>query len=192
MTESRTPQEDESTTPAGPTSDEAQREESAGATADAGQQAQTEEDPEKAALERRVAELTDAWQRSVAELENYRKRMARELSMVRAQERAQVAARFLPVIDNLERALSHAQSNSPEIVEGLRAVRQQALDVLASLGFPRREDIGRAFDPTYHEAVSTVADDDLQPGTIAQVLRPGYGADDEVLRPAAVVVAVGG
>ena len=75
------------------------------------------------------------------------------------------------------------------MVEGLRAVHQQAQSVLADLGYPRREDSGRAFDPALHEAVGTVADEELVPGTIASVVRPGYGNDGEVLRPAAVVVA---
>jgi molecular chaperone GrpE len=155
-------------------------------------ESESQDDPEKAALERRVAEVTDTWRRSVAELENYRKRMAREMSLVRAQERANVAARFLPVIDNLERAIAHADAGRSDILEGLRAVHQQAIDVLTGLGYPRREDAGKAFDPTYHEAVSTVADRELPPGTVAQVLQPGYGSDAEVLRPASVVVATGG
>ena len=66
---------------------------------------------------------------------------------------------------------------------------QQAVGVLADLGYPRRDDNGRAFDPALHEAVSTVSGEGLVPGTVAQVVRPGYGPDDKILRPAAVVVA---
>jgi molecular chaperone GrpE len=96
----------------------------------------------------------------------------------------------LPVLDNLERALEHAASNPDQIVEGVRAVHQQALSVLADLGYPRRDDeTGKAFDPARHEAVSTVTDEDLVPGTVAHVVRPGYGPDGEILRPASVVVA---
>jgi molecular chaperone GrpE len=149
---------------------------------------------EKVALERRVAELDDLWRRAVAELDNQRKRAARDLSRIRDQERAQVAAGWLPVVDNLELALGHAQASQTsqgKILEGLRAVHQQALDVLAGLGFPRREDVGKPFDPAHHEAVSTVPAADLEPGTVAHVLRAGYGSDDEVLRPASVVVATG-
>ena len=68
-------------------------------------------------------------------------------------------------------------------------MHEQALSVLAELGFPRRDDTGRAFDPALHEAVSAVTDEELVPGTVAQVVRPGYGPDERVLRPAAVVVA---
>jgi molecular chaperone GrpE len=138
----------------------------------------------------RIAELDDRWRRTAAELDNFRKRCAQELARTRHQERALTAAKWLPVLDNLERALDHASSSDhDQLVEGLRAVQQQAVAVLADLGYPRREDVGQAFDPAVHEAVGTVADEELVPGTVASVVRPGYGANGEVLRPAAVVVA---
>jgi molecular chaperone GrpE len=137
----------------------------------------------------RIAELEDNWRRTAAELDNFRKRCAKDLVRARQQERARTAAGWLPVLDNLERALEHASSDPEHIIEGVRAVHQQALSVLANLGFPRRDDTGKAFDPALHEAVGTVADEELVPGTVAHVVRPGYGSDEEILRPAAVVVA---
>lgn len=143
-----------------------------------------------AQTEKRVAELEDSWRRTAAELENVRKRCARDVVRTREQERASVASRWLPVLDNLERALDHAASDPDQIVEGVRAVHQQALSVLADLGYPRRDDeAGKPFNPALHEAVSTIADDTLVPGTVAHVVRPGYGPDGEILRPASVVVA---
>jgi molecular chaperone GrpE len=143
-----------------------------------------------AETEKQIAELEDSWRRTAAELDNFRKRSARDLVRAREQERASVAARWLPVLDNLERALEHASSNADQIVEGVRAVHQQALAILADLGYPRRDDeTGRPFDPAHHEAVSTIAGADLVPGTVAHVVRPGYGPDGEILRPASVVVA---
>ena len=137
----------------------------------------------------RIAELEDAWRRTAADLENFRKRCARDVIRAREQERAAVASSWLPVLDNLERALEHASSDPDSVLEGVRAVLAQALGVLADLGYPRRDDNGRAFDPAVHEAVSTVSGEGLTPGTVAQVVRPGYGPDDKLLRPAAVVVA---
>lgn len=140
-----------------------------------------------------IAELEDSWRRTAAELDNVRKRCARDVLRAREQERAAVASRWLPVLDNLERALEHAASDPDQIVEGVRAVHQQALTVLADLGYPRRDDeTGTAFDPSLHEAVSTVADEGLVPGTVAHVVRPGYGSAGAILRPASVVVATRG
>jgi molecular chaperone GrpE len=137
----------------------------------------------------RIAELEDNWRRTAAELDNFRKRCAKDLVRARQQERARTAAGWLPVLDNLELALEHASSDPEHIIEGVRAVHQQALSVLANLGFPRRDDTGKAFDPAVHEAVGTIADQELVPGTVAHVVRAGYGSDDEILRPSAVVVA---
>lgn len=143
-----------------------------------------------AATEKQIIELEDSWRRTAAELDNFRKRCAKDVVRAREQERESVAARWLPVIDNLERALEHASSGSDQIVAGVRAVHQQGLTVLADLGYPRRDDeIGKPFDPAHHEAVGTVPDDDLVPGTVAHVVRPGYGTDGHILRPASVVVA---
>jgi molecular chaperone GrpE len=145
-------------------------------------------DPLEAAT-RRVSELEDSWRRTAAELANNRKRTTQDVERARRQERARGAAAWLPVLDNLERALEHASGEPEAVIEGVRAVLQQALTTVGDLGFPRRDDAGRPFDPAVHEAVGTVADDELVPGTVAEVVLPGYGTDDEILRPSAVVVA---
>jgi molecular chaperone GrpE len=148
-------------------------------------------DPLQAAT-RRVSELEDSWRRTAAELDNHRKRTTQDVERARRQERARVAVAWLPVLDNLERALEHASGETGQVIEGVRAVLQQALATVGDLGFPRRDDKGRPFDPAFHEAVGTIADDELVPGTVAEVVRPGYGTDDEILRPSAVVVATRG
>src|SRR6476469_8410404 len=79
---------------------------------------------------RQMAELEDSWRRTAAELDNFRKRCAKDVVRAREQERSAVAARWLPVLDNLERALEHASSHPDQILEGVRAVHQQALTVL--------------------------------------------------------------
>jgi molecular chaperone GrpE len=136
-----------------------------------------------------LAELEDRWRRAVADLDNLRKRYARELERERAAERARVAAQFLPVVDNLDRALTHAGGDPGAIVEGVRAVRADALAALTGLGFPRYEEVGVPFDPNRHEAARVVESDEVPAGTVVEVLRPGYGRDDRWLRPAAVAVA---
>jgi molecular chaperone GrpE len=139
--------------------------------------------------EARLAAAQDQKLRALADLDNLRKRGAVQVERAEADARAQVARQWLPVVDNLERALEHAAADPRTIVEGIQAVRQQALGVLASLGFPRRDDTGATFDPVRHDAVATAYDDRVPPGTVVQVVRPGYGEPDRQLRPAQVVVA---
>jgi molecular chaperone GrpE len=137
----------------------------------------------------KAAEMEDRWRRTAAELDNFRKRVARESGQQRDTERALVAASWLPVVDNLELALEHADAEHDAIVEGVRTVRDQALGVLAGLGYPRFDDSGKSFDPSLHEAVGTTPAPDVPAGTIVHVVRPRYGDGARVLRPAAVVVA---
>lgn len=149
----------------------------------------TDAAPDPDALEARAAELEDQRRRALADLDNMRKRFGREVERERAAERARVAASWLPVVDHLELALEHAGVDPASIVEGVRAVRDQAVALLAALGFPRDEAVGELFDPNRHEAITAVAAPDVTPGTVLHVVRPGYGGNDTQLRPASVVVA---
>jgi molecular chaperone GrpE len=140
-------------------------------------------------LRAQIAELEDRLRRAFADFDNLRKRAALQSSQQRDEERARVAAAWLPVLDNLDLALEHAAADPPVIVKGVQAVRDQALSVIAGLGYPRRSDTGKEFDATHHEAVATVPAAGAAPGTILHVVRPGYGHGDHQLRPASVVVA---
>ncbi|KUO06377.1 nucleotide exchange factor GrpE [Streptomyces sp. DSM 15324] len=145
--------------------------------------------PAEEAYTTAIQELEDRWRRALADLDNLRKRHARERERERAVERSRTAAAFLPVLDNLELALTHAGADPGAIVEGVRAVRDQAVNVLELLGYPRHAETGVAFDPARHEVVGVVQDPDAPPGTVVEVLRPGYGDGERQLRPAAVTVA---
>ncbi|TCC50368.1 nucleotide exchange factor GrpE [Kribbella pittospori] len=136
-----------------------------------------------------IGELEDRWRRAVADLDNFRKRAAREAERQLEDERARVIRRWLSVVDNLELALDHAGADADPVVEGVRAVRDQALAILTEYGYPRYDDLGRPFDPELHEAVGTVPAPDSPPGTVVHVVRPRYGDADRLLRPAAVIVA---
>src|SRR6476661_1602662 len=136
-----------------------------------------------------LAKLEDRWRRAVADLDNLRKRYARELDRERTTERSRVARAWLPVVDNLERAISHAGDESDAVVEGVRSILDQALQVLEQLGYPRDAQAGVPFDPQRHEVVGVVERGDSAPGTVVEVLRPGYGQGSRQLRPAAVVVS---
>ncbi|GAA5025894.1 nucleotide exchange factor GrpE [Actinopolymorpha pittospori] len=141
-------------------------------------------------LETRAAEYEDLWRRAVADLDNQRKRHARDLEGQRADVRTQLANQWLPVLDNLDRALAHGQAESSAIVEGIQAVLAQAVAMLAGLGFPRQDDeVGATFDPSRHEAIATMPSADVPAGTVLDVVRPGYGEGGSQLRPTGVVVA---
>lgn len=142
-------------------------------------------------LESRVTELEDLWRRALADLDNLRKRQARESARAITEERMRVAAQFLDVIDDLDRALAHAQRDPASVLEGITRVRDEAVDIIARLGFPRRDDLGATFDPSRHDAVATAPNTEYAPGTVIDVVRPGYGEGETQLRPAAVVVATG-
>ena len=136
-----------------------------------------------------LAKVEDRWRRAVADLDNLRKRYARELDRERTTERSRVAGAWLPVVDNLERALAHTGDQSDAVVEGVRSILGQALQVLEQLGYPRDAESGVPFDPQRHEVVGVVEHGDSAPGTVVEVLRPGYGQGSSQLRPAAVVVS---
>jgi molecular chaperone GrpE len=144
---------------------------------------------ELAELRTRVTELEDLRLRALADLDNLRKRCATQIGQAAAEARASVAAEWLPVVDNLDRALGHSQADPDAIIEGVRSVRDQALRILASLGYPRRDDVGASFNPARHDAVAVQSDPGVAAGTVIDVVRPGYGDGERQLRPAQVVVA---
>lgn len=133
----------------------------------------------------------DRWRRAAADLDNLRKRYAREVAREREMERELVTTAFLPVLDTIDRALEHAAADPESIVEGIRTLREQALAVVSGLGYGREDEPGVPFDPARHEVVGVVDADGAgtPPGSVASVVRPGYGAPGRQLRPAAVTVA---
>ena len=156
-----------------------------------GPRANEEDNP--VALNEELADTKDRLRRVTAELDNTRKRNAGQAADLRAAARAEAAASWLPLIDNLERALEYSAVAGPgstdPIVEGVRAVRDQAVSLLEKLGFARHAEVRVPFDPYLHEAVGVTHDVDAEPGTVVAVVRPGYGEGERQLRPAGVVVA---
>jgi molecular chaperone GrpE len=136
-----------------------------------------------------LAKMEDQWRRALADADNVRKRAIRDAAQLRAQERAAVSLAWLPILDNLELALAHAKDAEDPLVQGIASVRAQAIDTLASLGYPRIDAENVPFDPRLHEVVSVVETDDVSPGVVLTVLRPGYGGTEGTLRPASVAVS---
>jgi molecular chaperone GrpE len=159
---------------------------------DAGAQAAaTDEPPAEPPDDRdaRLAELEDRWRRAAADLDNVRKRTAREVALVRDAERARAAAVFLSVVDGLTDALAYAKQVGDPLTEGIESIREQAVVALERLGYPRIDEVGVPFDPRIHEVVSVVDSDELAPQTVVAVARLGFGTPERLLRPASVVVA---
>jgi len=136
-------------------------------------------------------------QRTQADFENYRKRTAREA--VAAQERgaAKLALALLPAIDNLDRALAHADevvagesgNGAESLVAGLKHVHADLISALSNVGIERYSPEGEPFNPQYHEAVAQQPVEGAQPGVVVEVFQRGYRMGENVVRPARVVVA---
>ena len=144
-----------------------------------------------AAAEKEKRDNWDKYVRSVADLENARKRQRREVDEARADTRIKVLKEVLPVVDNLERAIEHAGANASDtgaILEGVRLVLRQLIHAFERLEVTAIEAGGQPFDPNLHEAISQ-QESDQPPGTVVAVLQKGYRAGDRLLRPAMVVVA---
>ncbi len=137
-----------------------------------------------------AAEHEDKHLRAVAEMQNFRRRSARE-----QVERVQFAnqgllARILPIVDNLNRALDHRDSaGTDEFARGVEMVAQQFAEALASFGVVPVAGVGAAFDPQVHEAVAQVETDEVPEGVVVAVDTPGYCLHDRCLCPAKVIVA---
>src|SRR6185369_9329406 len=151
--------------------------------------AEVDRQDEPAVLAARIEELTASWRQALADLDNQRKWCAREVEREREAERARAATAWLPVLDHLELALAHAGADPESILTGVRAVRDQAVDVLARLGYPRHDEVGVPFDPARHDVVSLVDEPGRLPGTVVAVVRPGYGDAGRQLRPVGVAVS---
>ena len=129
-------------------------------------------------------------QRTQADFENYRKRVAREAAAAQARGAASLARELLPALDNLDRALEAAAQDDP-LLEGVRLVRSELLDGLVRVGIESFSPLGESFDPALHEAMATVEqpEDGADSGTVVEVYQPGYRLGENILRPARVVVA---
>lgn len=132
--------------------------------------------------------LDEQLRRALADLDNLRKRFDREVLRERAVERVRVLREVLPAVDDLERAVQHAEADPRATLAGVKVVRDRLVAVLERLGFPRFEDVGARFDPNRHEAVGVVESDGPD-GRVVEAVRPGYGTSEDVLRPAGVLVA---
>ncbi len=157
--------------------------EEAAVTAEAEVEAEVEAEPD----------YKDQWIRSVAELDNVRKRARRDAAQAEQRGVARLARELLPALDNLDRAIkaaeAHPESANPELIGGIELVQQELLAAFSRVGVTRDTALGEAFNPHQHEAVAQQPAEGQPAGTVIEVYEHGYLLGDEVLRAAKVVVA---
>jgi molecular chaperone GrpE len=127
-------------------------------------------------------------QRTQADFENYRKRVARESAIAAERGVGKLAKELLPALDSLDRALEAAEEGDP-LLEGVRLVRSELHAALARVGIEPFSPVGETFDPTEHEAVAQHPVEGASSGTVVEVYQSGYRLNGSVLRPARVAVA---
>jgi len=145
-----------------------------------------ERDPGPGDEAQRYLELA---QRTQADFENYKRRSSREISEARRRGAGELARELLPALDNLERAIDHADKDDP-LLQGVAIVREEIVGALARAGIESYSPVGEQFDPTLHEAVATAPSPDGEPATgmVIEVYQAGYRLGESVIRPARVVV----
>ena len=133
----------------------------------------------------------ERWLRERAELENLKKRAARERAETMKFANESLLRDLLPIVDNLERAVAHAESggDGQPLVEGVALVLKSLLDVLERHGVKRIEAKGTPFDPAQHEAMAHVESTEHEPNSVIEEHQPGYRLKERLLRPALVSVA---
>src|SRR3954449_12012430 len=171
-----------------------------GAEAAAPETAQAETAPDPAAqLAKEAADLKDRLLRTLAEMENLRRRTEREVADARAYGVTSFARDILAVADNMERALKalddeireKADAGVKALLDGVELTERELIKVMEKHGVRKIEPQGQKFDPNLHQAMFELPDPSVPAGTVVQVMQPGYTIGERVLRPALVGVAKG-
>ena len=133
-------------------------------------------------------ELNDRYKRVLAEFENYKKRSGKERETLYNSILSDIVEVFLPIVDNLENAVK-AETQDEEYRKGVELVLKQFKDILKAKGVEEIPAVGETFDPSVHEAVSSIQDPDKNAQEIVQEYRKGYKIGNKVIRHSMVVVA---
>jgi molecular chaperone GrpE len=155
---------------------------------------------EQAALAKELAEMKDKVLRTLAEMENLRRRTTREVADARSFGIASFARDVLDIADNLQRALDAVPAEAKEngdagllaLIEGVQLTERSLLRTLEKNGVKTFDPLGERFDPNREQAMYEVPDTTIPAGTVVQVVQPGYMIGERILRPAMVAVSKGG
>ena len=136
-----------------------------------------------------VTAIKDEALRERAELDNQRKRLARDVDQARKFANERLLSQLLPVLDSLEAGLAASAGDNGKLREGMELTLKQLLKVAADNGMTVIDPKGEPFNPDWHQAISQIAAPDTPPGHVAQVFQKGYLLNERLLRPALVVVS---
>jgi len=152
----------------------------------------------KAQLLKKISEIQesveknfDLYLRSQAEMENLKKRFKKEKEDLVKYSNESLIKRLLTVMDNLQNAITHSRDKKAlkALGEGVELTLKGLMDALEKAGLEQVKAEGEPFDPNFHEAVSELEDDALEPGTVLQELQKGYNLNQRLIRPAMVVIS---
>ena len=152
-----------------------------------GEVASPEDELEAARAE--AAANYDRYLRSIAELDNYRKRTVRMRTEAREDTLRDLLLQVAPVLDNLHRALNQQTQDADSLKQGVELIYGQFNEVLKGYGLAEIEAVGQSFDPNLHEALADVPSAEHEPGTVMEEMEKGYKLNDKVVRPSRVVVS---
>jgi molecular chaperone GrpE len=153
-----------------------------------------------ALLAKEAADLKDRLLRTLAEMENLRRRTEKEVADAKTYAVSNFARDVLGVADNMERAMQalddeireKADAGVKALLDGVELTERELIKVMEKHGIKRLEPKGEKFDPNFHQAMFEIPDPNVPAGTVAQVVQPGYKIGERVLRPALVGVSKGG
>ncbi len=151
----------------------------------------TAEPGEVERLQAELATVRDHSLRTLADFDNFRKRVERERAEAQKYAAVELLREILGIVDNLERALS-AEGSLDDLKQGVEMILRQMSDLLERSGVERVEALDREFDPSVHEAVSRIEDPEVDFPTVIEEFQPGYTVHERLLRPSIVRVAVPG
>ena len=138
-----------------------------------------------------LKELKDKYLRALADMDNYRKRMERELDSFRQYAQVEFFNRIIPVLESFARAMDNAsvENDHENYAKGVEIIYRQLQDALRSMGLEEFSSLGETFDPARHEAVATVINDDKPENTVVEEIGKGYMLKERVIKPAKVLVS---
>lgn len=151
--------------------------------------ATADEPSEVARLREELRREHDMYLRTLADFENYRRRVERDRSTAARSGKREVILPLLEVLDGFDRALSHIGDQPSSVAQGLQALHRKLLALLEAHGVTPFQSVGEVFNPELHDAIGSVESDEFESGAVADEAQRGYRWGDDVLRPARVRVA---